>query len=66
MNYYECSKKVSGLEKIISDFLIKVFLYKVKVRKNVLSEEELYDIANLFLKELQPETGLKRIWPKKK
>lgn len=66
MNYYECSKKVSGLEKIISDFLIKVFLYKVKVRKNVLSEEELYDIANLFLKELQPETGLKRIWSKKK
>ena len=66
MNYYEQSKKSFGIEKMISDFLIRVFLYKSKVHKNHLSEEELYDIANLFLKELQPETGLKRIWAKKK
>lgn len=65
MNYYECSKKNYDFENIISDFLIKIFLYKVKTQKNVLTEVELYDIANLFLKELHSETGLKRIWTKR-
>ena len=66
MNYYIVDKKHSNLEGLISDFLIKVFLYKVRVHRSTLMTKELYDLANQFLEELQQETGLKRIWQKKK